>query len=295
MSATTLISAGSAPFSGTYKPDGNFAALTGNANGTWLLKVRDMAGVDIGNILNWSITINKAIPGTYSYMWSSTPPGFSSTINNPVVNPVVSTTYEVIVTEDGTGCIGTQSLPVTVAAMNTYFADSDGDGYGENGNSQQLCSPSGIYLVTAGGDCNDNNVNIHPGAVEACNLVDDNCNSQIDEGCNSITLNLKIFIDGFYKGSREMESVLFNSLVTGNQSVCDTIVIELYESFPPYLKKASVKTMLYTNGNATAVFPSTIQNSSYYIAVKHRNANETWSKNPVLFDTVIESFDFTTP
>src|SRR6185369_16528143 len=32
MSAATLISAGSAPFTGTYKPDGDFSTLTGNVN-----------------------------------------------------------------------------------------------------------------------------------------------------------------------------------------------------------------------------------------------------------------------
>ena len=32
-------------------------------------------------------------------------------------------------------------------------------------------------------DCNDANPAVHPGAVEACNGVDDDCDMQIDEGC----------------------------------------------------------------------------------------------------------------
>lgn len=32
------------------------------------------------------------------------------------------------------------------------------------------------------GDCDDNNANVHPGAAERCNGVDDNCNATADEG-----------------------------------------------------------------------------------------------------------------
>ena len=46
--------------------------------------------------------------------------------------------------------------------------DGDGDGYGQN------CS--------AGLDCNDSNSSIHPGAIEYCNGIDDNCNGRVDEG-----------------------------------------------------------------------------------------------------------------
>ncbi len=50
--------------------------------------------------------------------------------------------------------------------------DNDGDGFAGTGDCQ-----SQQYV-----DCNDNEANAYPGALELCNGVDDNCNGQIDEG-----------------------------------------------------------------------------------------------------------------
>jgi hypothetical protein len=63
----------------------------------------------------------------------------------------------------------------------TYYADADGDGYGNNAVNQLACSPPANYVLS-NTDCNDANANIHPGATELCNGVDDNCDGQIDEG-----------------------------------------------------------------------------------------------------------------
>ncbi len=42
----------------------------------------------------------------------------------------------------------------------------------------------GFFAITTGGDdCDDGNAAVHPGATEACNLRDDNCDGAIDEGC----------------------------------------------------------------------------------------------------------------
>lgn len=67
--------------------------------------------------------------------------------------------------------------------VQTYYRDADGDTYGVNSNTQQACkAPTGY--AARGGDCNDANAKINPGAAEVCNDIDDNCNGQTDEGFN---------------------------------------------------------------------------------------------------------------
>ncbi|NVO18338.1 MAG: putative metal-binding motif-containing protein [Bacteroidetes bacterium] len=65
-----------------------------------------------------------------------------------------------------------------------YYQDLDGDGFGNFFNMVLMCSILPGWSAT-GGDCDDTNPSIHPGAVEICgNKIDDNCNGLVDEaGC----------------------------------------------------------------------------------------------------------------
>ena len=62
-----------------------------------------------------------------------------------------------------------------------FYQDNDHDGYGNvNVTIQAITAPPGY--VADFSDCDDNNAAIHPGAVEICNGIDDNCNGIVDEG-----------------------------------------------------------------------------------------------------------------
>ena len=63
-----------------------------------------------------------------------------------------------------------------------YYRDEDKDGYGQMAKTQCLCGPTGVYTAETAGDCSDFNGAIHPGALEQCNLLDDDCDGQVDEG-----------------------------------------------------------------------------------------------------------------
>jgi subtilisin-like proprotein convertase family protein len=58
--AATSITLGTAPFTGSFKPEGLLSTLNGiPANGTWTLEVTDDAAVDIGTLNSWSLTITN--------------------------------------------------------------------------------------------------------------------------------------------------------------------------------------------------------------------------------------------
>jgi len=65
----------------------------------------------------------------------------------------------------------------------TWYADDDGDGYGDPSDSAQACAaPSGH--VADSSDCDDGDAGIHPGATESCgDGVDDDCDGVADDGC----------------------------------------------------------------------------------------------------------------
>jgi hypothetical protein len=62
-----------------------------------------------------------------------------------------------------------------------YFPDADGDGFGSEAGRELSCEPL-IGLITVGGDCDDTEADVYLGAPELCNVRDDNCDGQIDEG-----------------------------------------------------------------------------------------------------------------
>jgi len=61
----------------------------------------------------------------YTYSWSSSPAGFSSSAANPVVSPTITTTYTVTVT-DNTPSTATSSVIVTVNPAPTATANNNG-------------------------------------------------------------------------------------------------------------------------------------------------------------------------
>lgn len=85
-----------------------------------------------------------------------------------------------------------------VVGAPTWYPDSDGDGYGTSAGSVSRCSPpSGGTYVSVGGDCDDGNAAIHPGAAEVCDVgnVDEDCDGLINDNDPSLTGGITFYVD----------------------------------------------------------------------------------------------------
>ena len=138
-------------------------------------------------------------------------------------------------------------------------------------------------IMTSNANC----VSGSPASSTIITMMVNNCNT---------TFNLKVFIEGFYNESTNlMMPLLYNSGMSATINASDSITIRLHDDVSPYILLESKKALLLNSGQASAQFLTAIQGHSYYIAVRHRNSLETWSKNPVLFSGSTVVYDLTMP
>ncbi len=77
----------------------------------------------------------------------------------------------------------------------TWFRDGDGDGFGDPGNTRQICDQPDDFVGNAT-DCDDDASLVHPDAAETCNGIDDNCDGLIDDDDPEVQDKPTWFSDG---------------------------------------------------------------------------------------------------
>jgi len=112
-SATTAIHSGSAPFSGTYRPDQLLSAFNGKtANGAWVLEVIDNTQNITGTLISWSLSITS---GPEASTWTAADGSYTLAGLSPA-------TYTVRLNAPGTLATGPGSVAVSIHA-NSGTAD----------------------------------------------------------------------------------------------------------------------------------------------------------------------------
>ncbi len=105
-----------------------------------------------------------------------------------------------------------------------------------------------------------------------------------------LTVNLKLFLQGYYIDGGIMQDVMNNQSVPLAQSTStDSITVELHHPATNALVEMK-RALLLSNGLASVQFFQPA--GPYYIAIKHRNTIQTWSANPVTCSAATPLYDF---
>ena len=233
----------------------------------------------------------------YSYSWAPSNLLNAPLIANPTATVSSTTTYSVVVS-NSSGC--TNSASVTVNSNGPVLITSASSNTICAGSTTTLSASGASFYFWQPGNLTGSNVTVSPIVNTTYTVVAVSSNgcsvsSTITVSVNqcNTNLSLKLFIEGYYTGANTMTPTLMNQGIGNSSMNVDTITVQLRNASAPYTVVASTKTILKTDGTTIASFASLVPNGNYYIVVKHRNAIETWSANPINLPT-ISTYDFST-
>ena len=244
-------------------------------------------------------------PTTDLYTDAGATTGYTGTVLPTVyAKPLISGTANFIATASNSfGCTNTSPVTITVnplptvsfsglaasycttdAAVTLTGLPSGGtfSGTGVSGNtfSPSTAGAGGPYTITysytdANGCSNSSNQQV---SVTVC--------------ASTITLNMKLFLQGYYAGGGTMQPVLNNQAVPNSLvTQTDNITVELHHP-TTYSLIDTKQAVLNTDGTVSVTF--TQPAGSYYIAILHRNTVQTWTANPVACSVSTALYNFST-
>ncbi len=102
----------------------------------------------------------------------------------------------------------------------TLYEDNDGDGYGDPALPRTVCTP-GSGLVEDDSDCDDGDAVVYPGAPELCDLLDNDCDGEVDEELAWVDLYEDADGDGYGNPAVTMVGCLPSGGWVMDDSDCD--------------------------------------------------------------------------
>jgi len=130
---------------------------------------------DDGDGFGSSSDILASCTQPYGYIINSNDCDDSNLSVNPDATEVCDT-----LDNDCDGAVDTADSSLDITSAHAWYADGDGDSYGDAANSTVACEQPAGYTSDSS-DCDDENISINPTASETCNSTDDNCDGRIDE------------------------------------------------------------------------------------------------------------------
>ncbi len=114
---------------------------------------------------------------------------------------------------------------------------------------------------------------------------------------NSTTVNLKMFIQGYYTGNSTMKPVRMNQgcAPPNSNTVTTLVTVKLFNAYPPYAFVESTEAILNTDGTCHADFTGNYYNGWYYISVKSANTLQECSDTAIQLGANPLDFDYSIP
>lgn len=106
----------------------------------------------------------------------------------------------------------------------------------------------------------------------------------------SSTLDIRLFLEGYYLSESLMSPALYNQGVSLNSNEVDSIQVDLRDPVS-YESVMIVPAVVSSDGNASCDFGTL--SGSYYLAISSRNSLLTWSSEPISIGSGNSFYDFT--
>ena len=293
---------------GSYTGEGTFTVSAGLYSYT-VTDANGCTGTATGTISEPAILVANGVAGTIACNGGTTTvvvtaSGGTTPYSGDGSFTVSAGPYSYTVT-DANGCTAVASGNITQPAVLALSSFSPSSGIA---GTSVIISGTGMTVVTAvkfGTLAASFTINsdlqitatVPAGAITAAITLESACGNVTSTGSftvasSTVTLNLRVLLQGFYAGGSQMTSALLNQGVVGASATeTDSVTVELHSAASPFATVYSKTGILDLDGDGTFVFPAGASGNSYYIVVLHRNHLQTWSKDPVTFGTST-TYDF---
>jgi hypothetical protein len=128
---------------------------------------------------------------------------------------------------DCDGLIDDADSDTDQTTMQTFYEDTDADGFGSSITSLACVQPTGF--ITDSGDCDDGDSGINPNASEQCDSQDNNCDGVVDESTAIDAQTWYLDHDGDSFGDASFQTTACDQPVNyvSNANDCDDLMIDI--------------------------------------------------------------------